>query len=148
MTTPEERIAEIPSIIETALEHGWKQEYEDDDGYFQYRELINEDGASLNLDNDGTDSCFMYVTRKEEDDGRSYLFCRYELTLDEAEEVAVLSPVQLRFFLDGRDPDQEQKAEYSKKDVMDNFNDRRAAVMATRRKAAERAKAKSGEGTR
>ena len=132
VTTPVERIAEIPSIIKAALGHGWKQEYEDDDGYTHFREFTNEDGAALNLDNDGTDSCFMYVTRTEDDDGHSYLFCRYELTLGEAKEVAVLSPEQLRSFLDGKDPDLEDKFEYSDKEVMDKFNDRRGAIEAQR----------------
>ena len=135
-TTPEQRIARIPDIISTALEHGWEPEIDDDEGYTHFRGFRNVDGASLNLDNDGTDSCWLYVTRKENDDGRSYLFCRYELTLGEAEEVAALSPAELRCFLDGRDSDLADRTEYSEKEVMDNFNDRRGAVLATRAKGA------------
>ena len=135
MSTPKQRIARIPDIIRTALENGWKPEYEDDDGYFHYREYRNADGAALNIDNDGTDSCFMYVTRKEDDNGRCYSFCRYELTLGETEAVAALTAGQLCSFLDQKDPDQVVREEYSEREVMDNFNDRRGAVMATRAKS-------------
>jgi hypothetical protein len=98
MSTPKQRIARIPDIISTALEHGWKPEYEDDDGYFHYRKYRNADGAALSIDNDGTDSCFMSVTRKEDDNGRCYSFCRYELTLGETEEIAAL-PAEARSWL-------------------------------------------------